>query len=560
MRGARWMTWPAALGALALLAGCVSIPTGGGVTTTGIQVEDPDLQLSIAAPPAQDASPAEIIAGFLRAGRGPQDNYSVARQYLTDDFRKDWIPGARTLISSTPFAPTSLADNTWTVTISAGAVVDSSGSYQTASPADSYELAFGVVQDDEGQWRISSAPDGTVLSADRFASIFDPYELYFFDPSFAYLVPDLRWYRSGATAARSVVDGLLAGPSDRLGDGALFTAFPEGTRRPANADPELTDGIATVALSEDVNAGSTSDRRRMRQQLLQSLRSVASLRDVEITVSGFVLQIPDGGSQPDSTYLVGNDPIGGVESGRVGMLDAEDGVTALAGIGTAADGLGATGGSIVSRSRDRIALLTAGGVTIAQAGQDPVVIDGRADLVVPSLDPLGWTWSVPENAPAELQAISRTGTIVGVPGLPADGRVVSIDVSRDGARLLVALDTANGPRLVVAGIQRGADLAPVRLVTPLDLPIGDAVLLDAAWVDGITVVTLSEGALTSVDAYEIGGQRTSLGALSDGRVIVGGNTEDGTRVLDAEGNVLRPGGGRSWEDTGIDATFLVSQQ
>ena len=42
--------------------------------------------------------------------------------------------------------------------------------------------------------------------------------------------------------------------------------------------------------------------------------------------------------------------------------------------------------------------------------------------------------------------------------------------------------------------------------------------------------------------------------------MVGGNTVDGTRVLDAQGNVQRPGGGTSWQDTGIDATFLATQQ
>ena len=95
-----------------------------------------------------------------------------------------------------------------------------------------------------------------------------------------------------------------------------------------------------------MNAGSATTHRRMEQQLLQTLRSVASVRDLEITVNDFTLQVPDGGAQPDSTYLVGNDPIGGAE-GRIGVLSA-DGVTPITGIGRAADAVGATGGSIVS--------------------------------------------------------------------------------------------------------------------------------------------------------------------------------------------------------------------
>ncbi|MEO8095781.1 MAG: LpqB family beta-propeller domain-containing protein [Pseudolysinimonas sp.] len=552
------MSGLAALATLGLLAGCVSIPTGGGVTTTQVQINESDNPLlSLPYLPTKDASPEEIISDFLRNGRSPQDNFKVAREYLTGDVKVNWVPGARTLISATAITPIALADNTWSVTVSAGAAIDSQGRFQTAAPADSYDLTFGLIKNADDQWRISSVPDGTVLSPNRFSSVFAPYELYYFDPSFTYLVPDLRWFHSGSSAAGSVVDALLVGPSDRLGDGALFSAFPDGTQR--KGPLAIISGVATVPLSRDVSAGSASTHRYMQQQLLQSLRSVASVREVDMLVNDFTVQVPDGGTLADTTYLVGSDPIGGVK-GRVGVLSTE-GVTAIPGIGRSADTVGATGGSIVSHDRSQIALLSKAGVTIVRAGRDPAVIDGRSGLVVPSLDPLGFTWSVPAKAPAQLLAIGPDGTQHAVSGLPADGRVVSIDVSRDGARLLVALSTAGGPRLLVAGIQRDADLIPTGLVTPLDLPIGDAPLIDAAWIDGVTVVALTDdGALTSVDSYDIGGQHRSLGALNNGVAIVGGNTAEGTRVLDNDGHVLRPGGGTSWTDTGISASFLVSQQ
>jgi hypothetical protein len=548
--------WPATLVVLVALAGCVSIPTGGGVTTTEVDVADTDNPLlSIPAPPAEDAAPAEIVAGFLRAGRGPQADYRVAREYLTDDFRAEWTPGSRTLISSTPIEPIALADNTWTVTINATAAVDSRGSYGVASPGDAIDLTFGLVQDDDDQWRISSAPDGTVLPPDRFLSIFTSYELYFFDPSFGHLVPDLRWYRSGPGVANRVVDGLLGGP-DELEEGVLFSAFPPDTQREGEA--VVGDGVATVPLSVEAREGTSTTHRRMRQQLLQTLRTAASVRQVGMTIGGVELEVPDGGAPADSSHLVGGDPIGSVD-GHLGVLDG-GGVSPIPGIGTSADELGARGGSIVSDDRDAIALVIDAGVTLVRAGAAPVVIDDRADLAVPSLDPLGFTWSVPRDSPVQLQAIGPDGTPHDVAGMPAAGRVVSIDASRDGARLLIALETADGPQLRVAGVQRDADMVPISLVTLVDLPIGPATLLDAAWVDGVTVVALTGGTLTSVDAYEIGGQHTGLGSLNGGVAIVGGNTVDGTRVLDEFGNVLRRSGETSWQDTGIDASFLVTQQ
>src|SRR5204863_5966498 len=97
----------------------------------------------------------------------------------------------------------------------------------------------------------------------------------------------------------------------------------------------------------------------------------------------------------------------------------------------------------------------------------------------------------------------------------------------------------------VAGVVRNADDAPVNLTSDVvELPVGAAQLIDAAWVDGVTVVALSgSGDTTTVDSFILGGQSASLGSPLNGVAIVGGNGLEGTRVLDAEGQMLRPGGG-----------------
>jgi len=188
------------------------------------------------------------------------------------------------------------------------------------------------------------------------------------------------------------------------------------------------------------------------------------------------------------------------------------------------------------------------------------VLDARPGLAVPSLDAHGFTWSVPRDSPGALRAVEPDGTAHEIPGLPSSGTVVSIDVSRDAARLLVALDTPDGPRLLVAGIQRDGQLVPTGLQTPLELPVGNAPVVDAAWVDGVTVAALVTGSISTVETFVIGGQHLGMGALDDGVAIVGGNGVDGIRVLDERGDVLRPGGGTSWQDTGLDADFLITQQ
>lgn len=553
----RWIAGSAALLLACLLGGCVSIPTGGGVTTTQIDAGDSDESfISLPPGPSVDASPADIISGFISAGRGPQRNYEVAREYLTDDFRLTWTPGARTLISATPISPLSLADNTWSVTVSTSASLDANGHYTETS--DSVDLPFGVVQNDEGQWRISSAPDGTLLPPNRFTGIFKAYDLFFFDPTFAFLVPDRRWFPSGSNVANRLVNQLLLGPSPWQGSGVLFSAFPEGTEQ--GDPPEINSGVATVDLTSEVQGADTTTKRRMLQQLRESLGSISSVRDVTVRSAGFTLAIPDGGSLADSSFLVGNEPVGGLD-GRVGIVTGS-GVTALAGIGQAADPLAVTAASL-SRQRTAMAVQSAdGSISLVEEGADPLLLDSRPELLPPTLDPSGYTWTVPRDAPGALTAIASNGAAFSVPGLPAEGRIVSFEVSRDGARVLAALDTASGPRLIVAGVLRNADDVPVSL-TPevIDLPVGEATLVDAAWVDGVTVVALSRtGDTTTVDSYVIGGQSTSLGSRLNGVSIVGGNGLEGTRVLDADGEVLRPGGGDSWQSTGLIASFLATQQ
>ncbi|MEO5921398.1 MAG: LpqB family beta-propeller domain-containing protein, partial [Pseudolysinimonas sp.] len=451
------MVGPAALLLAGLLVGCVSIPTGGGVTTDQIVSGDSDESLTSLPPgPAADASPGDIISGFIRAGRGPQKNYEVAREYLTDDFRLSWIPGARTLISATPIAPVSLAENTWSVTVSASASVDADGHYTVS--ADSVELPFGLVQGTDGQWRISSAPDGTLLPPNRFTGIFSSYDLFFFDPTFSFLVPDRRWFPTGSNVPRRVVSQLLLGPSPWQGAGVLFSAFPAGTEQ--GDPPEINAGVATVELTSEVQAADTITKRRMLQQLTESLASITSVREVTILSTGFTLAIPDGGSTAESQLVVGNDPVGGLDD-RVGILTSS-GVTALDAIGRAVDPLGATAASL-SRQRKAMAIRVAEGVSLVRENDDPVLLDERADLLPPSLDPSGYTWTVPAGDPSALLAIAPDGTQFPVPGLPADGRIVSFDVSRDGARVLAALETASGPRLIVAGVVRNADFAPTSL-------------------------------------------------------------------------------------------------
>ena len=134
-------------------------------------------------------------------------------------------------------------------------------------------------------------------------------------------------------------------------------------------------------------------------------------------------------------------------------------------------------------------------------------------------------------------------------------------MSRDGTRVVFAVATDDGSRLVVAGIVRDASGAPIAIVESTLVSIGAGELLDVSWVDGTTIaLLLRSGQSTTVSTATLGGRLESLGALENGEQIVGGNGVEGMRVLDSDGVVHRPSGDSSWLDTGLRASFLATQQ
>lgn len=544
----------AALAIAGVLAGCVSIPTSGGVEGAAIDVEDTsDSLIDLPDDPQAGATIEEILEGFIRAGRGPQNSYRVAREYLSADFNREWSPTEVVRISNTGVQPTAIDDDSYSLEMTIAAEVDAGGRYTERSSQQSFVFEF--VQED-GEWRISSAPQGTFLPASSFDRAFRAFPLYFFGPGFDALVPDLRWFPNTALAPPRIVRELLRGPSPWLGSGALVSAFPVGTTLEASFEP--SGGQAVVPLSSEVGAEPASAQRRMLQQLEASLRPLGNVQGVVITVGGLPLAISEGGSQPDQQYLVAHELIGGLD-GRFGRLDP-DGLQDLEDIGARADALGPVAASL-GPAGTSVAILGPAGVSLVPAEGDPVLLDPRPGLVAPSLDPYGMTWSVPAADPGGLVAIGPDGAAIAVP-IPVSGRVVSLDVSRDGARLLVALATSSGPQLLLFGVIRDADFVPRLLGVPLALPAGSGQPLDAAWVDAQRVVVLSASdGTTAAVLYEIGGRSSSLGSLVDGRAIVGGNNGiDGIRVLDGTGAVLRPSGTVGWTDSGVSASFLGTQQ
>lgn len=533
----------------ALLSGCIAIPLSGDVQTVPLDV-DPDELTTIAQPesPVAGMSQAEILRGFLRAGRGPQNDFSVAKEYLAPGV--DWSGTAQVLISSTPIDPVALDESSQSISLAVAAEVDATGRYSAESSQQTLTYGFALVED---EWRISSAPPGTVLTPNGFALAFDEFPLYFYDPSFRFLVADPRWFPVTRRVAERIVDELLAGPAPWLGSGVLFSALPLGTVGSAVYDAPRVD----VELGAEVRAESAVAQRRMLWQLDATLRgALSNVTEVSVSADGLPLSpAPDDGG-PESRFQVRD--VFGVLGGAVGTL-VPDGVTSLPTIAGRADPLEPVAAAL-GRSRDAMAVLGPAGASLVGPSGAPVLIDSRAGLIAPSLDPHGYVWTVPAGNPRGLVATSPEDGILHALPLDAEGTVVAVEVARDGARLFVALSTPQGPRVFVAGILRDADLMPVALAAPYELAVSGTVL-GGTWVDALRVAVLVSGPTgTRVEVLALGGPGERLDGADDAVQVVGGNSVEGIRIRTSDGTVLRPSGAGVWVDTGLVASSLGVQQ
>jgi hypothetical protein len=510
--------------------------------------------------PIPGADQEQIVRGFIASFVGPQNDYKVTRQFLTTEFSGKWEPRSSVLVRTGGFSFASVDENTVTYSFKTRAAVDASGSYTESSTPLPQTLTYTLQKEGE-QWRISDAPSGIVLSDGTFPNVFSPQTLYFLDPSLQHLVPDLRWFPSG-TAPTRIVNALLAGPPPWLQKGVVTSVFPDGTQLTSPKVVLVTSGVARIDLSSEALTAKDPERQLMKVQLTASLSGLASVRSIDITVEGAPYPISDSGAdvpafqrQVDGRAMVLRDgQFGYYANGKVTPVD-----TVSAGVLSASP----TAATVDAR-RSVAAVLGAGGVyAVRPAEPKAVLVDDRPGLIAPTLDGFGYVWSVPADNPAAIRVFGADKVPHDLaPTLPADSRIVSFDVSRDGTRIAVLLETDSGPRVIVAGIIRdaGQRSVPTTLGAPiLDVVADSGTAVDATWLDELSVATLTTvDDVTTVTRYQVGGMHTSMGRPGDGIRIIGGNDSDNLRVLDAD-HVIHVPRGSSWSSTEVKVDFVATQ-
>jgi hypothetical protein len=291
--------------ALLSVAGCVSMPSGGPVqsyvVTQGTDAQSQQFMQLQPQQPGANWSPLQVVQGFLTASPSFNAYRSVVNQYLTPYEQKHWKPDWSAEVyrsGPTPEPPTYLPNSAHP----ASAVVDIDGSPQatlkgiggysvsTSSQGAGSGYSFKL-QKVGSQWRIASAPSDLLLTSDSFEHDYQLTNLYFFDPTHSFLVPDPVYVPLGASPQElmnGLVGDLIEQPKDWLAGGATTTAFPAGT---GNGGVVLNGATATVDLKGAVTRADSATLTEVSAQLWSTLDSTTGqggqqVKAVEVLLNG----------------------------------------------------------------------------------------------------------------------------------------------------------------------------------------------------------------------------------------------------------------------------------
>ncbi|MDR6866360.1 hypothetical protein J2Y69_000952 [Microbacterium resistens] len=526
------------------LAACASLPTTGDVRPgNSPDRSGTDSQVTyVPAGPADDADPEQIVSGFLEAASSPADNWAIARQFLTTQAAEKWRPQTGVIIDSTQAErrvteqiPDTDDERTVRLGFRQTAGVDENGVYAPVSGGTgTAELTYGLAKNDKGQWRITAAPDGILLAEQSFADadVLSPYALEYFDPTWTYLVPDVRWFPKRKNTATRIVQALVSGqPSPWLAD-AVRTAFA-GDVELERDSVTVTSQIAEVELSAAALRADPVTLSRMRTQLERSLAPLGVL-EVRLTVGGRVVETTaaaHASTAPDARPLVLTDNGFGHLSG--GELVPVDGLSQQ----IADFPLPIT--SIVAGDGGQHAVVqdASGSVYLIDESRRDA-LDQRPGLIAPSYDPYGYVWTAVGTDPQSVSAWSPGVVPHGLPAFADASAIGAMSVSRDGARVAAAVTIGSQQRVVVAGVSRDDRGTPTAIGTPTTIGVLPGTPLALAWLDDTKIGVLVDiGGDVVLVTQPVGGPSTKTDVPNTVRTLSPMTPASTLRLLGSDGNL-----------------------
>lgn len=519
--------------AVLLLCGCAQLPRSGEVKT------GPDLKSALTSDylyyspsgPSQGDDQQQIINGFLNAATGPQNDYEIAREYLTEKFSGKWSPNDEVLIQESRPELVRQGDNSARLVVRAVAQIDSVGQWTSLPGGQIRNLDF-TLEKENNEWRISSAPNATVLVKPVFDVLFKSYSLYFYDGQNKYLVPDLRWFSSRVSTGTRLVNALLKGPNQWLAD-SVNNSFPAGTKLALDA-VTVENGTALVDLNTAATKADKAARARMLSQLTATLNQLTNVFSVKILIDHTPQEITMQNSQLPypSAYTPLILDAQGIR--QIGQSAQKDKASSLAVKVNAKD-------FALSADANYLALSSERGITLGRLSNlssELTLIDGRAGLLSPVIDNRNQIWTLPAKPSEALQVHDVTGKLIfSTSGWLSQGEHLAFGISREGSRLAILLQGKTGTVAYVALIKRDEQGLPIGIDRPRRVGLGLSNLTSLSWSGLNNLVGISSGAsgLDTPATITVGGGVTLLTTLTNLKKVIGHSDSSSNYVLDQNG-------------------------
>jgi Lipoprotein LpqB beta-propeller domain/Sporulation and spore germination len=475
-RPAELATALTAIGVVALLAGCATVPATSvpqTVAAGGNQIQE-YVQPLPPPGPTSSWSAREVVLGFLHASASYAFDQAAARQFLAPALRKSWNPGPVTIVSS-PGKPTTLhyqaelpnpgPQEIVKFTGQRLATLSQAGQYQYSRGSYDYEFYLEQVN---GTWLISGLPPGVanslLLTQSDFEHVYQPRNLFFYATSklapAGELVPDPVYapLQSSNNAintnvAKFLVRGLLRDQGSWL-SGATRTAFPAGTK---------LLGLAISGKTAVVNLGGAAAKaRRAWPEIAEQLQATlgtdayapALAQSVRLEING-----------KDQFTGVPSDLLYTVSPGQMYYLNSQGVVSGGAHTPT----LNLAGDDVTAVADPPPALQLHEVAAAVAAGDGCTLLVGPARLhsyrlsdsggscTSLSWDSNGNLWAVAGGRIWVRLASGKTAEPVNTPAnVPADGRsgpdVLAMEMAPDGVRAALLVKTGASTHLMLAAV------------------------------------------------------------------------------------------------------------
>lgn len=291
-----------------VLSGCVGLP-GSSSVHQAVTVEEPPLVVK-ANPPRSGETQQQIVSDFLRAATATDEQFTVARQYLTGAAARGWDPLGSVVVHSRSAPRLSSTGKPNTIGLSAPVVgtVDATGRYRQAATGRTARTTIRL-SSVRGQWRISTLPVsfGLWLNQTDFHARFHARSIYYISPVVNELIPDVRWFRDGPSLPSALARAQLE-PVPAYLRGGVVTGVPTGTRLDAQG-VAVNGGRAVVNLTSTALRANAAQRAQMAAQMITTLGQLSEVHQVVMQVADNPLELVGVGPTPTTAPQLGFAPL-----------------------------------------------------------------------------------------------------------------------------------------------------------------------------------------------------------------------------------------------------------